>query len=77
MTQLMKTLVEKLQDLPEGEQDEIAASLLDQLQPGDEEGEVEPYASFKILREAKMQGRPDESVAYERALYGREIEDDA
>ncbi len=76
MTQLMKTLVEKLQALPEEEQEEVAASLLEQLEPEEEQGEVEPYASFKVLREAKLPGPSDASVRYERDLYGGEIEDE-
>ena len=78
MTALMQTLIDRLQQVPSEEQDAVAARLMEDLpaahaaQPcAEEEGEIEPYASFKFLQEADLDLPPDASVTYERALYGR------
>ena len=74
MTDLMQTLIDRLQRVPPAEQDAVAARLMEDLPATErhaEGGEIEPYASFKLLREADLDLPPDASVTYERALYGR------
>ena len=77
MTKTAQKLIEALERLPEQEQEERATSYLEDLlrrrrardEPVAEE-EVEPYSSFKVLRNARLPGPPDASVTYERELYG-------
>lgn len=75
MTSLMKQLIDKLQEIPEEEQDDVAAPLMEELhtrhKAEDPEDEIEPYASFEFLRKANLDLPPDASVTYERDLYGR------
>lgn len=74
MTTLMRQLIQRLRAVPEEQQDDVASSLIDVVEarrkPADK-SEVEPYASFRFLREAKLSLPPDASVTYERDLYGR------
>ena len=77
MTEKVKELKRELEALPENEQEEYAESLLrdlrrrkQQKEREPEEGQVQPYASFQVLRDAKLEGQPDESTTYEDALYG-------
>ena len=81
MTKTAQKLLEELERLPKEEQEARASSYLEDLQrrhggrdASQEEREeaVEPYSSFKVLREARLPGPSDASVTYERELYGRE-----
>lgn len=79
MTNTMKMLIEELSQVPEEEQEKYAASFLQDLRrrkQQKEEGQVEPYASFQVLKEAKFEGQPDESTTYEDALYGLNDDDE-
>lgn len=76
MTRTAKKLIaefeKELEALPEEEQEEYAASFLEELRRRKQQKEArraEPYASFKVLRDAEFSGRADESTTYERALY--------
>ncbi len=78
MTELLKTAIEALEKLPEPEQERYAATILEDLQvatedieEAEDEGKAEPYSSFQILIDAKLDGPEDASVTYERDLYGR------
>ena len=77
MTKTAQKLIEELSQIPEEEQEGYAKSLLrdlrrrkQQKEREPEEGQVQPYASFQVLRDAKLEGQPDESTTYEDALYG-------
>ena len=77
MTKTAQKLMEELSQIPEEEQEGYAKSLLRDLrrrkqkkERDPEEGQVQPYASFQVLRNAKLEGQPDESTTYEDALYG-------
>jgi len=77
MTKTAQKLMEELSQIPEEEQEGYAKSLLRDLrrrkqkkEREPEEGQVQPYASFQVLRDAKLEGQPDESTTYEDALYG-------
>ena len=77
MTKTAQKLMEELSQIPEEEQEGYAKSLLRDLRRRKqkkewepEEGQVQPYASFQVLRNAKLEGKPDESTTYEDALYG-------
>ena len=80
MTRLLEHAIEalkQLEELPEKEQDSCAASILDYLrtrreQQDGESEEAASYSSFDVLRKARLHGKPDASVTYERELYGRE-----
>ncbi|PSQ82776.1 MAG: hypothetical protein BRD44_06880 [Bacteroidetes bacterium QS_7_67_15] len=82
MTEQTQTLIERLEALPEDEQDRLAPLLLDRLDEAqheassneeheeDEAGD-DPYG-FQILIDARVTSLPpDYSVTYERDLYGR------
>ena len=71
MTQRLEQAMERAAKLPEEEQDRIAARILQEMEREEEGGAPEPYASFRILREANLDLPPDASVTYERTLYGR------
>ncbi len=80
MTETARALIAELETLPEAEQEEQAASYLEDLRKRKEEmekGEMEPYASFTYLQEANLDLPPDYSETYERHLYGRGMKDDA
>ena len=77
MTKTAQKLMEELSQIPEEEQEGYAKSLLQDLrrrkqqkEREPEEGQVQPYASFQVLRDAKLEGQPDESTTYEDTLYG-------
>ena len=77
MTKTAQKLMEELSQIPEEEQEGYAKSLLQDLrrrkqkkEREPEEGQVQPYASFQVLKDAKLEGQPDESTTYEDALYG-------
>jgi len=81
MTENTKKIIDEfekeLEELPEDEQEGYAKSLLQDLrrrkqkkEREPEEGQVQPYASFQVLKDAKLEGQPDESTTYEDALYG-------
>ena len=77
MTKTAQKLMEELSQIPEEEQEGYAKSLLRDLRRRKqqkewepEEGQVQPYASFQVLKDAKLEGQPDESTTYEDALYG-------
>ena len=77
MTKTAQKLMEELSQIPEEEQEGYAKSLLrdlrrrkQQKEREPEEGQVQPYASFQVLKDAKLEGQPDESTTYEDALYG-------
>ena len=80
MTKTAQKLLEELERLPKEEQEARASSYLEDLQrrhrgrdaSEEREAAVEPYSSFKVLREARLSGPSDASVTYERELYGRE-----
>jgi hypothetical protein len=70
---LLDELKEELKKLPEEEQEELAASVLEELRQRRErekESEEDPYSWLKILRDAKLSGPEDASVTYEQKLYG-------
>ena len=76
MTKTAQKLMEELSQIPEEEQEGYAKSLLRDLrrrkqkkEREPEEGQVQPYASFQVLRDAKLEGQPDESTTYEDTLY--------
>ncbi len=75
MTTLMKQLIEELQSVPEEEQDDVAAPLIDNLharrKSEAEKGEAKLSEPFRVLREANLDLSPDASVTYERDLYSR------
>ena len=77
MTQLLEQAIQKVQALPAPEQDRVAQRLLEELERSGEETEDDPYAFLTVLEEAQLEGRPDESVSYEEALYGLEKDADA
>jgi hypothetical protein len=82
VTEQTQTLIERLEALPEDEQDRLAPLLLDRLDEAqheasseeereDDEAEDDPYG-FQILIDARVTSLPpDYSVTYERDLYGR------
>ena len=76
MTDKLKTAIKELEKLPEREQDSWATAILEDLHARQEREEgrsqVEPFASFRFLRDAKVSLPADASVTYERDLYGRE-----
>lgn len=83
MTETAKKIIaafeKELEELPEEEQEEYAAAFLEDLRRrkrAKEEGPAKPYASFRVLKEAKFSGRSDESTTYEHALYGVEGDDE-
>jgi len=83
MTETAQKIIDEfrkeLQELPEEEQEEYAASFLQDLRrrkQKEKEGKVEPYASFRVLKDAKLEGEPDESTTYEDALYGLNEDDE-
>lgn len=64
--------------LPEDEREEVVAALLARLQqrtkeqPSEEQDDDSMYASFRVLKDAKLQLSPDASETYEEELYGRD-----
>jgi hypothetical protein len=77
MTETAKKLVKEfereLEKLPEEEQEEYAASFLEDLRhrkQKEEKAEEDPYSALKILRDARLSGPEDASVTYEKELYG-------
>lgn len=83
MTETAKKIIaefeRELDELPEEEQEEFAASYLEDLRRRKQQkktGQAEPYASFQVLKAAKFTGRPDESTTYERELYGLDGDDE-
>ena len=73
MTKSAQKLIAELERLPEEEQEELAASVLEELKQRRErekESEEDPYSWLKILRDAKLSGPEDASVTYEQKLYG-------
>jgi len=78
MTKKAKKLIEELKKLSEEEREGYAKSLLQNLRrrkQQKEDGQAQPYASFQVLRNAKIEGQPDESTTYEDALYGLNEDD--
>ncbi len=61
MTRTARKLIEELQALPEDEQEERAASYLDDLRQHSQEQEEQedPYSALKIRRDAKLSGPAD------------------
>ena len=79
MTKTAQKLIEELEKLPEGEQEELAASVLEALRQRkerEEASEEDPYLWLKVLRNAKLSGPEDASVTYEQRL-PEEQEDEA
>jgi len=76
MTETPQKLVEEfkkeLEELPDDEQEEYAASFLNDLRRRKQkgEGQEDPYSALKILRDARLSGPEDASVTYEKKLYG-------
>lgn len=77
MTETAKKLIDEfekeLEQLPEEEQEEFAASVLEELRQRrerEEGSEEDPYSWLKILRDAKLSGPEDASVTCEQKLYG-------
>ena len=82
VTEQTQALIERLEALPEDEQDRLAPLLLDRLDEAqheasseeereEDEAEDDPYG-FQILIDARVTSLPpDYSVTYERDLYGR------
>ena len=71
MTKTAQKLIEELEKLPEEEQEELAASVLEELRQRKEREEVseeDPYSWLKVLRNAKLSGPEDASVTYEQKL---------
>lgn len=61
-------LIRRLKNIPEEEQEEIAASVLGELRQRkmcEEVSDEDPYSWLKILRDAKLSGSEDASVTYE------------
>ncbi len=79
MTQTTKRLITELQELPDAEQEAVAASFLEELRRRwkEKEAEAEPYSSFTYLQEANIELPPDYSETYEERLYGRGVRDNA
>lgn len=73
MTKTAQKLIAELEKLPEEEQEELAASVLEELRQRkerEEASEEDPYSWLKIMRDAKLSGPEDASVTYEQKLYG-------
>ena len=68
----MSELEAALEQLSETEQQERVASYLRDVQrrSSREKRKKEPYAFFKVLRDADLPGPEDASVTYEKKLYG-------
>lgn len=83
MTEKTKELIAQIETelraLTEKEQEAVGTLLLETLrrqkQQKDAE-DVEPYASFHVLKNARFSGEADESTTYERTLYGLDEDDE-
>lgn len=77
--ELLAQLEKELDELPTEEQEKLGELLLDELRRRKRQKnaeDVEPYASFHVLKNARFSGEADESTTYERTLYGLDEDDE-
>ena len=82
MTDTLKTAMQALEQLPVDEQENWGTFILGFFKLKQEAArevseQVQPYASFAMLRDADLDLPADYSATYERTLYGREDDLDA